>query len=60
MDFGPRQGEWLEAITRGVMIGGAVGVLGGLFFMDLRRGFTLGLIAGFFAAVTRLMSRRGR
>jgi hypothetical protein len=30
--------------------------------MDMRRGFTLGIIAGFFAAATRLVvtSKRGR
>ncbi len=51
----------MEALVRGILVGGSVGVLGGIFFMDMRRGFTLGIIAGFFAAATRLAltSKRG-
>ena len=51
----------MEARVRGILVGGSVGVLGGIFFMDMRRGFTLGIIAGFFAAATRLAltSKRG-
>jgi hypothetical protein len=50
-----------EALKRGLLIGGAVGVLGGLFFMDIRRGLVLGLIGGFFAVLTRraLDKRKG-
>ena len=42
-----------EDLKRGLLIGGAVGVLGGLFFTDMRRGLILGLLAGFFAVLTR-------
>jgi hypothetical protein len=45
--------EFKEALKRGLLIGGAVGVLGGLFFMDIRRGLILGLVGGFFAVLTR-------
>jgi hypothetical protein len=55
------QGEVTEALARGIMIGGSVGVLGGMFFLDLRRALALGLISGFFAALTRLkMQKRKR
>jgi len=40
------------------MIGGSVGVLGGLFFLDVRRALALGLISGFFAALTRLRMKK--
>lgn len=51
-----------EDVKRGLLIGGAVGVLGGLFFMDMSRGLVLGLIGGFFAVITRraIDKRRGR
>lgn len=52
MPGGMRQQLW-ESIKRGLLIGGAVGVIGGLFFMDIRRGLILGLVGGFFAALTR-------
>jgi hypothetical protein len=54
--------EFKEALKRGLLIGGAVGVLGGLFFMDMRRGLILGLIGGFLAVLTRRMidKRKGR
>ena len=45
--------DFKEDLKRGLLIGGAVGVIGGLFFMDLRRGLVLGLIGGFFAVLTR-------
>lgn len=50
------------ALNRGLLIGGAIGVLGGLFFMDIRRGLILGLVAGFFAVLTRraIDKRKGR
>jgi len=56
-----RQG-FKEDLKRGLLIGGAVGVLGGLFFMDIRRGLILGLVGGFFAVLTRraIDKRRGR
>ncbi|EKO38848.1 MAG: hypothetical protein B193_2438 [Solidesulfovibrio magneticus str. Maddingley MBC34] len=56
-----RKQFWSE-VKRGLLIGGAVGVLGGLFFMDMRRGLALGLIGGFFAVLTRrsIEKRRGR
>ncbi len=54
MGMDKEQSAIMEALVRGIMVGGSVGVLGGLVFMDLRRGFTLGIIAGFFAAATRL------
>ena len=52
---------WGE-VKRGLLVGGAVGVLGGLFFTDMRRGLVLGLIGGFFAVLTRrsIEKRRGR
>jgi len=50
----------LEALARGVMIGGSVGVLGGLFFLDFHRALALGLISGFFAALTRLRLKKRR
>ena len=58
---GKRKALWAD-VKRGLLIGGAVGVLGGLFFMDMRRGLALGLIGGFFAVMTRraLDNRRGR
>ena len=54
--------EFKELLQRGLLIGGAVGVLGGLFFMDIRRGLILGLIGGFFAVLTRraIDKRKGR
>ena len=54
--------EFKEALKRGLLIGGAVGVLGGLFFMDIRRGLILGLVGGFFAVLTRraIDKRKGR
>ena len=54
--------DFKEALKRGLLIGAGVGVLGGLFFMDIRRGLALGLIGGFFAVLTRraLDKRRGR
>uniref|UniRef100_I2Q7E3 Uncharacterized protein n=1 Tax=Desulfovibrio sp. U5L TaxID=596152 RepID=I2Q7E3_9BACT len=45
--------EFKEALKRGLLIGAGVGVLGGLFFMDIRRGLVLGLVGGFFAVLTR-------
>jgi hypothetical protein len=48
----PRR-NFTEDVKRGLLIGGAVGVLGGLFFMDMTRGLVLGLIGGFFAVITR-------
>lgn len=45
--------DFKEDLKRGLLIGGAVGVIGGLFFMDIRRGLILGLIGGFFAVLTR-------
>lgn len=61
MDSEKRQ-QFLEALKRGLLIGGAVGVIGGLFFMDIRRGMILGLVGGFFAVLTRraIDKRRGR
>ena len=61
MAGGKRQALWAE-VKRGLLIGGAAGVLGGLFFMDMRRGLALGLIGGFFAVLTRrsIEKRRGR
>ncbi|MBF0481143.1 MAG: hypothetical protein HQK81_10195 [Desulfovibrionaceae bacterium] len=58
MDNGYSQAEMLEALARGVMIGGSVGVLGGLFFWDFHRALALGLISGFFAALTRLRLKK--
>ena len=57
-----KRNEFKEALKRGLLIGGAVGVLGGLFFMDIRRGLVLGLVGGFFAVLTRraIDKRRGR
>ncbi len=52
--FNEQQSKWMDALVKGILVGGSVGVLGGIFFLDMRRGFTLGLIAGFFAAVTKL------
>lgn len=52
--FNEQQSKWMDALVRGIMVGGSVGVLGGIFFTDMRRGFVLGLIGGFFAAVTKL------
>ncbi len=52
MSENKRQDFW-DALKRGLLIGGAVGVIGGIFFMDIRRGLILGLVAGFFAALTR-------
>ncbi len=54
--------EFMEALKRGLLIGGAIGVIGGLFFMDIRRGLVLGLVAGFFAVLTRraIDKRKGR
>jgi len=54
--------DFKEALKRGLLIGAGVGVLGGLFFMDIRRGLVLGLIGGFFAVLTRraLDKRKGR
>jgi hypothetical protein len=49
-----------EDLKRGLLIGGAVGVLGGLFFMDMSRGLILGLIGGFFAVLTRRAIDRKR
>ena len=61
MDDAKRKAFWAD-VKRGLLIGGAVGVLGGLFFMDMRRGLVLGLIGGFFAVLTRrsIEKRRGR
>jgi len=42
-----------EDLKRGLLIGGAVGVIGGIFYMDIRHGLVLGLIGGFFAVLTR-------
>jgi hypothetical protein len=52
-DRGNNRQAFKEALKRGLLIGGAVGVLGGLFFMDIRRGLVLGLVGGFFAVLTR-------
>ena len=54
--------DFKEALKRGLLIGGAIGVLGGLFFMDARRGLILGLVGGFFAVLTRRVidKRKGR
>ncbi|EFL49654.1 conserved hypothetical protein [Solidesulfovibrio fructosivorans JJ]] len=43
----------MDALKRGLIIGGSIGVIGGLFFMDIRRGLILGLVGGFFAVLTR-------
>ena len=57
----PRR-DFTEDVKRGLLIGGAVGILGGLFFMDMGRGLVLGLIGGFFAVITRrtIDRKRGR
>jgi len=52
--FNEQQSKWMDALVKGILVGGSVGVLGGIFFMDMRRGFVLGLIGGFFAAATKL------
>ena len=59
---GSKRQDFLEALKRGLLIGGAVGVIGGLFFMDIRRGLVLGLVGGFFAVITRraIDKRHGR
>ena len=56
-----RQG-FKEDLKRGLLIGGADGVLGGLFYMDISRGLILGLDGGIFAVLTRraIDKRRGR
>lgn len=58
---GSKRQEFMEALKRGLIIGGSVGVIGGLFFMDIRRGLILGLVGGFFAVITRraIDKRRG-
>ncbi|WP_169727833.1 hypothetical protein [Desulfovibrio inopinatus] len=58
MSMDPELSRKLDALVKGLMIGGSVGVIGGLFFLDMRRAFVLGLIAGFFAALTRLRMDR--
>lgn len=62
MSDGTGKRSFGEDVKRGLLIGGAVGVLGGLFFMDIRRGLVLGLIGGFFAVLTRraIDKRRGK
>ncbi len=59
---GDPKNDFKEDLKRGLLIGGAVGVLGGLFFMDMSRGLILGLIGGFFAVLTRraIDKRKGR
>lgn len=52
--FSDKQGKMLDALARGVLIGGSVGVLYGLYALDMRKGLALGLIAGFAAALTKL------
>ena len=61
MDDDKRKAFWAD-VKRGLLIGGAVGVLGRLFFIDIRRGLILGLVGGFFAVLTRrsIEKRRGR
>jgi len=40
-------------IVRGILIGGSIGVLAGVFgVVDMARGAALGMIAGFFAGLT--------
>ena len=62
MSTGDKRKAFWADVKRGLLIGGAVGVLGGIFFMDMRRGLALGLIGGFFAVLTRrsLDKRRGK
>ncbi len=46
--------DFKESLKRGLLIGASVGVLGGIFFMkDIIGGLILGLVAGFFAVLTR-------
>ena len=44
---------WGE-VKRGLLVGGAVGVLGGLFNVDTRRGLALGLNLCFFPVLPRI------
>lgn len=50
-----------DAIVRGILIGGSLGVAGTWFMdMDPMRAVGLGLIAGFLAGLTRYLLRRKR
>lgn len=50
-----------DAIVRGILIGGSLGIVGTWFMdMDPIRAVGLGLIAGFLAGITRYLARRKR
>ena len=49
-----------EMLARGILIGGSIGAVAGLFGMDPARALLLGLGAGFLAGLTRYKLQKKR
>jgi len=49
-----------DMLARGILIGGSIGALAGLFGMDPARAMLLGLVAGFLAGLTRYKLQKKR
>ncbi|WP_202593880.1 hypothetical protein [Desulfohalovibrio reitneri] len=47
----------LDFVARGILIGGALGVLAGMFVLTIQRGLFLGMLVGALAGLT-LYNRR--
>lgn len=44
-----------DCAVRGLILGGSIGLVAGLFGMDRMRAMILGLLCGFFAGLTRFL-----
>jgi len=49
-----------HAVLRGVLVGGAIGMIASWFGYEPVKAFFLGIISGIFAALTRIMADRMR
>jgi hypothetical protein len=49
-----------ESVMRGVMIGGGVGLIGGIFFLQPGRALFLGFVCGLLAGLTHWRLRKDR
>lgn len=47
-----------DYLTRGILIGGSFGVIGGWLFTDFRRGLFLGMLCGALAGLTYAARRK--
>ncbi len=57
--MGDKPKTLLDYTVRGILMGGSVGVLAGLLFVDMSRGLFLGMLCGALAGIT-LHSRQAK